>query len=251
MRGLSRGSMRHLGARSRSGRRRACRRGRSCRRPSLSSARDGGQLSGSAVIVRLVMISSRSKARRRQDSMPSASTSTLRMPTASRSSLSHSTILRSSIAVLTIGTISSSRSLGDDEAADMLRQMAGEAHDLVGPVDHMPRSPDRSGRGRRHSASFSPSSEVDQPQIEPDSALMHIVGQAHRLGHFAQRRAAAIGDDGGGQRGALLAVFVVDVLRSPRRASHARNRRRCRAARCAPRDEALEQRVDQVRVRHR
>ncbi len=44
-------------------------------------------------------------------------------------------------------------------------------------------------------------------QCAPD-----IVGQAHGLGHFAQRRAAAIADDSGGQRGALGAVFVVDVL---------------------------------------
>ena len=51
--------------------------------------------------------------------------------------MSHSTILRSGIAVLMIGTISSSRSLGDDEAADMLGEMAGEAHDLVGLGDHM------------------------------------------------------------------------------------------------------------------
>ena len=60
-------------------------------------------------------------------------------------------------------------------------------------------------------ASFSPSSDDDQPQIEPESALLHIVGQAHRLGDLAQGRAAAIGDDGSGERGALLAVFLVDV----------------------------------------
>ena len=68
----------------------------------------------------------RSNALRMQVSMPSASTSTFIRPSASISSLSHSMKVRSSIAALPIGTVSSSRSCGQHEAADMLRQMARE-----------------------------------------------------------------------------------------------------------------------------
>ncbi len=39
-----------------------------------------------------------------------------------------------------------------------------------------------------------------------------VFGEAKGLADLADRRAAAIGDDGGGDAGALAAVFAVDVL---------------------------------------
>ena len=39
-----------------------------------------------------------------------------------------------------------------------------------------------------------------------------VVGQAEDLADLAHRRARAVGDDGGGDAGALAAVFPVDVL---------------------------------------
>jgi len=71
--------------------------------------------------------------------MPSASTSTFIMWRRRGSSLSHSTWVRSSIAAFMIGTISSSRSLGHDETADVLRQVAREADQLARQVERLVR----------------------------------------------------------------------------------------------------------------
>ena len=59
--------------------------------------------------------------------MPSASTSTLSSPSSSRSSLSHWMTVRSGIAAFSIGTSSSSSPSRDDEAADVLREVARKA----------------------------------------------------------------------------------------------------------------------------
>src|SRR5262249_48702366 len=67
--------------------------------------------------------------------MPSPSTSTLRMPSASRSSLSHSTKVRSAIAARHHVV---EPAAGDDEAADMLGEMAREGLDLDGERAHFP-----------------------------------------------------------------------------------------------------------------
>ena len=99
----------------------------------------------------------------------------------------------------------------DDEAADVLRQMAREAHDLA-----------RQRRDLLHAAAL---------RIEPgafDGVLRHraaaaapdrgrqradgVLAQAKRLADLADGRAAAIGDHGGGDAGALAPVFAVDVL---------------------------------------
>ena len=151
-----------------------------------------------------------SKARRRQDSMPSASTSTLRMPTASRSSLSHSTILR-----VVHRRLDDRHDLvepvpGDDEAADMLGEVARKSHDLVGALDHMPGH--RIGLVEAAGTCLLLAELGRRPA--PDRAgkrAPDIVGKPHRLGDLAQRRAGAVGHDRGGQRGALLAVFLVDI----------------------------------------
>ena len=80
----------------------------------------------------------RSKARRMQPSMPSPSTSTFMNLSASISSLSHSMTCRFSMAAGSIGTISSSRSEREDEAARMLREMPRRAHQLAGQLERQP-----------------------------------------------------------------------------------------------------------------
>ena len=111
---------------SRSGRRRPCRRGDHLvdRRVLGRDGRPGRAHGRDAA-------SSRSNARRMQPSMPRPSTSTFRKPSASMSSLSHSMTGRSSIAAGSIGTSSSSRSCGEHEAADVLREVAREADQLA------------------------------------------------------------------------------------------------------------------------
>ena len=64
--------------------------------------------------------------------MPNPSTSTFSIPMASMSSLSHSMTVRSSMAAFSMGTSSHRGGAGDDEAADVLRQVAGKAQDLAG-----------------------------------------------------------------------------------------------------------------------
>ncbi len=103
--------------------------------------------------------------------------------------------------------------LGEDEAADMLRQMAGkgrfkqlphqfaQAHDLrVGKVE----------------TGFADPLFVHVARIAaPDGAGEagdDIVGQAQHLGHFADRAARTIMDDGRGDAGAMAAIAVVDIL---------------------------------------
>jgi hypothetical protein len=62
-----------------------------------------------------------------QVSMPEASTSTFRMPSASISSLSQQMTVRSSIVAFSIGHQFVEPPLGDDEAADMLAEVARES----------------------------------------------------------------------------------------------------------------------------
>ena len=154
------------------------------------------------------------EALRMQVSMPSASTSTLRMPSASRSSLSHSTTVRSSIAALPIGTSSSSRSAREDEAADMLGEMARKADQLArrarasgAAVGSVGSRPDLACTcfalrlvARTSPRSCWPSAAVtssERPNTLPTSRM-------------APR--GAIADHRRGERGAIAAVSVVDVL---------------------------------------
>ena len=100
---------------------------------------------------------------------------------------------------------------GHDEAADMLREMARKAdqllrqsedarHGALGRVEagtagvgiaHAGRRPAPGGRGERADG---------------------VLRQAEGLADLAHRRTRAVGDDGRGDAGAVAAVFVVDVL---------------------------------------
>ena len=102
--------------------------------------------------------------------------------------------------------------LGNDETADMLRQVAWAfaRHEFVGAVDDMAGNclleVEAAGLRLRFA-------ELRRPPA-PDGTgerAARVLGKAHRLADLAQRRAAAIGNDGGRQRRALLAVFLVDV----------------------------------------
>ena len=109
-----------------------------------------------------------------------------------------------------IGTVSSSRCAGEHEAADVLRQVARKADQLVGKRDRLP---DRRIGG-----------------IEPgvaDVVVGHafvlapyrlgerrgdVLGQAQSLADLADGAAGAVMDDGCADRGAVAPVTLVDVL---------------------------------------
>ena len=100
---------------------------------------------------------------------------------------------------------------GDDKAADMLGQVARKPHDAIGMLDHM-----AGHRIRLVEATGSGFLLAQFGRIPAPDRARHgapdVVGQTHCLGDFAQRRTAAIGDDGSRERGALGAVFFVDEL---------------------------------------
>ena len=99
----------------------------------------------------------------------------------------------------------------DDEAADMLRQVAREAVDLGGQRRDLAHAravrieAAALDRVRRHGAA---AAAPDRRGQRADG----VFGQAEGLADLADRRAAAIGDDGGGDAGAFAAVFAVDIL---------------------------------------
>ncbi len=100
---------------------------------------------------------------------------------------------------------------GDDEAADMLRQVAGKAVDLTRQLRdclharavHIEPAADN-GVLRNGAATHAP----DRRGQGAD----RVFAQAENLADFADRGTAAIGDDGRGNAGAFTAVFFVDVL---------------------------------------
>ena len=179
--------------------------------------------------------------------MPRPSTSTLSRPSASRSSLSHSMKVRSSMAALPMGTTSDKGPRVSTKPPTCWERWRGK-----------PSSSCVSSRQRESSGSVG---------IEP--GLAHILlgqggvaqapdgggergdgvlRQAHRLADLAHRRAAAIGDDGGGDAGAVAAVAAIDILDhllAPLMLEIDVDVRRLLPLR---RDEALEQEIDLGRV---
>ena len=99
----------------------------------------------------------------------------------------------------------------DDEAADMLAEVAREAHQLLGEVEGQAQ-----GRVGGVEAGLAQGRLV-QPlaAIAPDRAaerFLDVGGEAHDLGDLAHRRLGAVADHGGGQRGMVAAVGAVDPL---------------------------------------
>ena len=100
----------------------------------------------------------------------------------------------------------------NDEAADMLGEVAREAVDLVrerrepGCIRRLCGS-----RPVRVTASFDHCAAAAAPDRGRQRAD-GVFGEAKSLADLADRRAAAIGNHGGGDAGAFAPVFAVDVL---------------------------------------
>ncbi len=136
---------------------------------------------------------------------------------------------------------------GDDEAADMLRQMSRKAVDLAGKFKHL-----RHCRVAHVEPAFTRLALAElRCRMAPDRAGKRrqcILRQAEHLADLARRRAGAVGDDGGGKPGMLAAIFFVDVL--DHLLAPLMLEIDVDVGRLAPfgRDEALEQEVGQRRV---
>ncbi len=103
------------------------------------------------------------------------------------------------------------RPAGHDEAADMLGEMAGKTHELTGELQCLLEAR-RLGIEAElaHALLFQ---ALAAPAPDGAGERGHgIEGKSHGLAHLAQRRAAAIADDRGGEPGAMAAIFLVDVL---------------------------------------
>ena len=193
---------------TRSGTRRRCRRAGSCRRP--PGLRPGCRPSRSGLPRRAPIMSS---ARRIADSMPSASTSTFSRPSASRSSLSH----WMTRALRHRGVFDRhqprQRLARDHKAADMLRQVARKAEQRR-----------RRASIRRAIAGLAGSKPASRkrlrqrlPVVPPRDAIWRArsIWPASKPSALPTSRSAlrgAIADDRRGQRRAVAAVLLVDVL---------------------------------------
>src|SRR6185437_16917739 len=99
----------------------------------------------------------------------------------------------------------------DDEAADMLREMAREADELMREVE---RPRDGGVLGIEAGLASMLDAEILAAPA-PDDARQrryHIGGKTERLADIADRRFRPIGDHRGGDAGAMPAVFAIDVL---------------------------------------
>ncbi len=99
----------------------------------------------------------------------------------------------------------------DDEAADVLREMARKTAQLLGEdqplLDARTRRVEADGgKARRHLVALVPPGERGGERVDA------VEVDAERPAGVAQRRAAAIADDGGGQRRAFAPVLGVQVL---------------------------------------
>ena len=99
---------------------------------------------------------------------------------------------------------------GEDEAADMLGEMAREADELVGERDGLPDR--RIGGIEPGLADVIVGQAVAIAPHRLGERGGHVGRQAQRLADLADRAARAIVDDGGADRGAVAAVALVDVL---------------------------------------
>src|ERR1700689_687786 len=101
--------------------------------------------------------------------------------------------------------------LRDHEAADVLRKMARKADELFDERHQLLRH----ARARIESQFHELLRQLRLP-VEPLQGLRerihHLERQAERLADVAYRHAAAVTDHGRSERGAVAAIFVVDVL---------------------------------------
>ena len=125
--------------------------------------------------------------------------------------------------------------LGQDEAADMLRQMARHADHLLGQFDHPAQV-----RVVEVEPGLGHAVVVDLlAPAAPDASGDRggdVLGQSHDLADLADRAARAVMDHRRGDARRVRGHICHRCAGSLPRAAHARNRRRCRAAPCAPRE---------------
>ena len=103
------------------------------------------------------------------------------------------------------------RPAGQHEAADMLGQMAGEADQLLGELEHA----GEQGIGRVEPGLadiFLRQARIAQAPDGGGERGDGILGEAERLADLAHRQSPAIADHGGGQPGAVAAVAGIDIL---------------------------------------
>ena len=145
-------------------------------------------------------------------SMPSASTSTLRMPQLRRD---RPCPIRRRCGLPWPHSRSApfvQRPAGDDEAADMLREMARKADQLMREVQRLQQTRSRRDRSpaRRRASSSTPS--LLQPQTLSASAPTASSERPMALPTSRMAERAAIADHRRGKPGAVAAVFRIDVL---------------------------------------
>src|SRR5690606_22660772 len=100
---------------------------------------------------------------------------------------------------------------GDDEAADVLREVARKADEFFGERDQPLR--DRAGGVEPGlGQAFGQDMAAVEPVVLARQSLDQRLVQAERAADVAQRAARTVADDRGGERGTLAAVLAVDVL---------------------------------------
>ena len=109
-----------------------------------------------------------------------------------------------------MGTVSSSGSAGEHETADMLREVARKADQIVGEVDGLT---DRRIEGIK--SGLADVSVRQSVAIAPYGLCQrrgHVLGQSQHLADLADGAAGAIMHDGRADRRAVAPVALVDVL---------------------------------------
>ncbi len=103
------------------------------------------------------------------------------------------------------------RAACDDEAADMLREMARKAHKLLRQVECLPQG--RVGRIEPRLAHLLKADAIAAPApYHAGQRRRDVLGEAHHLADLSDGAARAVGADHSGEAGAVAAVFAVDVL---------------------------------------
>ena len=98
----------------------------------------------------------------------------------------------------------------DHEAPDVLREMPRKAHE---GLHQREQPPDRGVVGGEPGLAQALGRKALVPPLEILRQPVDLIRrEPQRLAHIANRAAAPIGDDGRGQRRAVAAVFVVDIL---------------------------------------
>ena len=100
---------------------------------------------------------------------------------------------------------------GENEAADVLGEMAREAHQLAGEP-HRPADRRVGGVEARLAHALLGEVVVAAAPHQAGQRRRHVLLEAQRLAHLADRHARAVVDDGGADGGAVAAVTPIEIL---------------------------------------